>query len=284
VASQGVDGKVVLLTGAAGGIGRALARAFAAGGVTLALADVNGEGLAELAQELGPKRALPIRVDISDPVAAAAAVEQTISQFGSLHGLVNNGALGMGAVRKDHFTRNVEIEDISVDLFQRFMAVNMCGAFFLAKAAVPHFRRQRSGRIINVTTSLATMLRPGFSPYGPAKAALEAWSSSLSSELEGTGITVNVVVPGGVTNTAMVPAEAGFDRDAMIQPERMAPPMLHLLSDAGASITGRRFIGAKWDPALPPEQAMAQAGAPVAWRDLAPPPMLPANWVPPANA
>jgi len=265
-------------------MGQVLARAFADAGLKLALADVDRDGLARLAKEIDPKRALPIELDISDHVAAAKAVEETITHFGGLYGLINNGALGMGAVRSDHFTRDVQIEDISADLFQRFMNVNMCGAFFLAKAAVPYFRRQCSGRIINVTTSLATMLRPGFSPYGPAKAALEAWTSSLSYELEGTGITVNVVTPGGATNTPMVPVEAGFEREALIQPERMAPPMLHLLSEAAASVTGRRFIAAKWNPSLPVEQAMKESGAPVAWRDLAPPAFHPANWKPPATA
>ena len=82
---------------------------------------------------------------------------------------------------------------------------------------MPRFRAQGFGRIVNVTTSFFTMLRGGFAPYGPAKAGLEAWSASLAQELAATGVTVNVVVPGGPTDTPMVPQESGFDRRALIR-------------------------------------------------------------------
>jgi NAD(P)-dependent dehydrogenase (short-subunit alcohol dehydrogenase family) len=171
--------------------------------------------------------------------------------------------------------RPVQIEDISVELWRQFFAVNTSGAFHMGKAAVPRFRAQRWGRIINVTTSMFTMLRGGFSPYGPAKAALEAWSSSLSKELADHSITVNVVVPGGPADTPMVPTSSFPDRRALIPPERMAPPMLHLISDAGAAITGKRFIAADWDPAVPPADAVKQSGAPIGWPELAQNPVWP---------
>src|SRR5580693_8959084 len=94
-------------------------------------------------------------------------------------------------------------------------------------------------------------LRPGFSPYGPAKAALEAWSASLAGELEDTGITVNVVVPGGPADTAMVPRECGFDRSKLVAPERMAPPILWLCTGKASCVTGARFIAADWHDADP---------------------------------
>ena len=103
------------------------------------------------------------------------------------------------------------------------------------------------GRIINVTTSFFTMLNPGFAPYGPAKSGLEAWSTSLAGELKGTGITVNVVVPGGPTDTPMVPDDGTMKRSHLIRPEKMALPMLHLASDAGVGVTGMRFVAAEWD-------------------------------------
>jgi NAD(P)-dependent dehydrogenase (short-subunit alcohol dehydrogenase family) len=175
----------------------------------------------------------------------------------------------MGLVRPDHFTRTVQIEDIDEALWQRFMAVNMNGAFFLAKAAMPIFRKQRWGRVINVTTSFFTMLRPGFSPYGPAKAALEAWSASLAAELEGTGVTVNIVVPGGPADTAMVPPESGFNRAELIAPERMAPPILWLCSEQGSVVTGARYVAAEWNPLSPPEDP-SKICARAAWPQLTP--------------
>jgi NAD(P)-dependent dehydrogenase (short-subunit alcohol dehydrogenase family) len=181
----------------------------------------------------------------------------------------------MPLVRMDHMTRTVQIEDISPELWAAFMAVNLSGPFYMARAVVPGMRARNSGRIINVTTSFFTMLNPGFSPYGPAKSGLEAWSASFSGELQGSGITVNVVVPGGPTDTPMVPAESGIDRSQMIRPEQMAHPMLYLCSDEASGVTGRRFVAAHWDPALPAEQAAAKSGAPAAWPDLAQSPVWP---------
>jgi NAD(P)-dependent dehydrogenase (short-subunit alcohol dehydrogenase family) len=120
------------------------------------------------------------------------------------------------------------------------------------------------------------MLNAGSPTYGPSKAALEALSAIMAKDLDGTGVTVNVLVPGGITNTPMV-SESGFDRAQMIQPEVMAPPLLWLVSDAARKVTGRRFLGVHWDPALPPEQAAEKAGAPVAWTSIATMPITPSR-------
>jgi NAD(P)-dependent dehydrogenase (short-subunit alcohol dehydrogenase family) len=119
------------------------------------------------------------------------------------------------------------------------------------------------------------MLSAGSPTYGPSKAALEALSAIMAKDLDGTGVTVNVLVPGGITNTPMISDEAGFERAAMIQPEVMAPPLVWLVSEAAGDVTGRRFLGIHWDPALPPEQAAEKAGAPVAWTSIATMPIRP---------
>jgi NAD(P)-dependent dehydrogenase (short-subunit alcohol dehydrogenase family) len=267
VAKNDLEGKVAIVTGAAGGFGRALVRAFVAHGMHVGACDVDPNALKAMEAEYGRDRVLAMPFDISDADACSAQVQKLVSHFGGLHILVNNAALGMSVVRPDHFTRTVQIEDIDVETWRRFIAVNLSGAFYLAKAAVPIFRKQRWGRIINVTTSLFTMLNPGFSPYGPAKAGLEAWSASLAGELNGSGITVNVVVPGGPADTPMVPAESGFDRAQLIAPERMAPPMLWLCSEEGGSVTGQRYLAAEWDATVAPSAA-AKASDPVGWPSL----------------
>ena len=137
--------------------------------------------------------------------------------------------------------------------------------------------RRGRGRIINVTTSLGTMLNAGSPTYGPSKAALEALSAIMAKDLDGTGVTVNVLVPGGVTNTPMISDEAGFDRAKLIQPEVMVPPLLWLVSDAAGKVTGRRFLGVRWDTKLPPEEAAENAGAPVAWTSIATMPITPSR-------
>jgi NAD(P)-dependent dehydrogenase (short-subunit alcohol dehydrogenase family) len=268
-------GRVVLITGGAGGIGQALAKNFVAHGLRVGVCDVAGDAAERLADALGPERALGLAADVADPAACGRAVERVAAHFGRLDVLINNAGLGMALVRADHMERPVQIEDITVEMWQRFMMTNASGAFFMTKAAMPRFRAQRWGRVINVTTSFFTMLRGGFSPYGPAKAALEAWSSGLAKELVDTGITVNVVVPGGPADTPMVPSTSFPDRGALIKPQRMAPPMLHLISDAGAAITGMRFVAAHWDASLAPADAVERAGAPIGWPDLAQNPVWP---------
>jgi NAD(P)-dependent dehydrogenase (short-subunit alcohol dehydrogenase family) len=270
-----LTGRVVLVTGAAGGIGQALCRAFAAAGLRVGVCDIDSGGADYVAGEFGPDQAVAVEGDVADPASCEQMVAAVVSRFGALHALVNNAGLGMGIIRQDHMTNPVLLEEVSAEVWHRVMDTNLGGAFHMTKAAMPHFRAARSGRIINVTTSFFTMLRQGFYPYGVAKAGLEAWTASLAAELNGSGITVNVVVPGGPTDTQMVPPESGYDRAALIRPAQMAPPMLYLFGDSAAGVTGRRFVAAHWDPELPGDQAAYHAGAPAGWPDLARNPVWP---------
>jgi NAD(P)-dependent dehydrogenase (short-subunit alcohol dehydrogenase family) len=126
-------------------------------------------------------------------------------------------------------------------------------------------------------TRLGTMLNAGSPTYGASKAVLETLSAIMAKDLDGTGVTVNVLVPCGVANTPMISDEAGFDRAKLIQPEVMAPPLVWLVSDAAGKVTGRRFLGVHWDPKLPPEEAAEKAGAPVAWTSIATMPIRPSR-------
>ena len=98
-------------------------------------------------------------------------------------------------------------------------------------------------------------------PYGPSKAAHEALIAMASRELEGTGVTVNVLVPGGRANTDLIPDDAGHDRSNMIQPDVMQKPVVWLASEASDGINGRRFIAYNWDESLPLEERLEKAGA-----------------------
>jgi NAD(P)-dependent dehydrogenase (short-subunit alcohol dehydrogenase family) len=256
-----LDGKVAIVTGAAGGFGQVLVRALRAEGARVAALDVKAVRPAG--------GVLPQVADIADYEACERAVSEAIEKLGGLHILVNNGAVGMGVIRADHMTRLVGIEEITPAMWQRFMAVNLSGAWNMTRAAIGHLREQRWGRIINVTTSFFTMLRGGFHPYGVAKAGLEAMSAGHATEFRERGITVNVVIPGGPANTPMVPAESGMKRDELVQPEVMAPPIVWLCSEAAAHITGHRYVAAHWDAAKPPEEAERQCREPIGWPQLA---------------
>lgn len=244
-----------------------LAKSFLDAGARVIAADVDALGL----KRLGRAERLVTRVlDISDPAACEQAVREAEIDI-----LVNNGALGMQVLRETCMTDLVRIEEITPEFWDRMLRVNVSGAWYLTRAAVPGMLARRWGRIINVTTSFFTMLRGRFHPYGPAKAALEAMSAGHASEFDGTGITVNVVVPGGPADTPMVPAASGLRREDLVPPAKMAPPMLWLCSRDADGVTGKRYIAAKWDEALPLQKAREAAEAPIGWPDLAGAPVWP---------
>jgi NAD(P)-dependent dehydrogenase (short-subunit alcohol dehydrogenase family) len=263
------QGKVVILTGAGAGIGRACAEAFVAQGLKVAGMDIDTGGMAEMEDRLGRDRFLALRVDITDPASCRAGVDAAVAHFGGVHMLVNNAALGMNAVHPSYESIPLQIEDVSEDIWRRFMLTNVCGTFNMTRQVVPRLRPQRWGRVVNLSTSYFTMMRPGFSPYGPAKAALEAYSLMLSRELEGSGITVNVVLPGGPADTAMVPDREGLDRSTLIRPEMMAPLMLGLFTGEADHLTGQRFLAVEWD--MTATDPTKQKHRSAAWPDIAVP-------------
>jgi NAD(P)-dependent dehydrogenase (short-subunit alcohol dehydrogenase family) len=272
-----LSGKVAIVTGAAGGFGRVLVRALLADGAKVAALDVDERGLAALRDELarsGDRLRVEV-TDIADYAACERAVATTIRGLGGLHILINNGALGMGAIRADCMRRPVDIREITPQMWQRFVAVNLSGAWNMTRASIQHLLDQRWGRIIDVTTSFFTMLRGGFQPYGPCKAGLEAMAAAHAKEFGGSGVTVNVVVPGGPADTPMVPEGSGFARSELIAPAVMAPPIVWLCSDAADGITGNRYVAAEWDANGPQEQVEQRCRAPIAWPSLAQNPVWP---------
>jgi NAD(P)-dependent dehydrogenase (short-subunit alcohol dehydrogenase family) len=262
-AAVSAAGKVALVTGGARGIGAAIADGLRAIGAQVAVLDLDAEALAACPQDM-----LKVQANVARPKDCEVAVAHVRAQCGGLDVLINNAGIGMGMIREDHFAHPVRLAEIEPEHWRRFFEVNCMGAFLMMRAAVPHMVEQRWGRVVNVTTSFFTMLNEGFAPYGPAKAALEAATAIWAKEFQGSGVTVNVLIPGGPTDTRMVPASAPFERSEMIPPAAMAPPAQWLASPASDGVNGRRFAAGLWDPALPPGEAAAAAGAPIAWPEL----------------
>jgi NAD(P)-dependent dehydrogenase (short-subunit alcohol dehydrogenase family) len=273
--------RVAIVTGAAGGIGRAMTQGLLATGTRVAGVDRDREpleALAASAREQGKSAdLLTIQADLTSDSATEEISRTTRDRFGRIDILVNNAGIGPGSIRPDSWQRPLKFWEITPDQWRRFVAVHTTAPLALTNAVVPEMMRQRWGRVVNVTTSLGTMLNAGSPTYGPSKAALEALSAIMAKDLDGSGVTVNVLVPGGVTNTPMISDEAGFDRARLIQPGVMAPPLVWLVSDAAQKVTGRRFLAIHWDTNLPPEQAAEKAGAPVAWTSIATMPITPAR-------
>jgi len=271
--------RAAIVTGAAGGIGRALVKGLLGAGIRVAAVDRTRDGLDTVtaaAREQGREgNLLTIEADLSRDEAVSDIVQQALSRFGAIDILVNNAGIGQATLRPGNWQQPLRFWDITAGQWRQFVAVHTTAPLMLAQAVVPGMTERKWGRIVNVTTSLGTMIRSGSPTYGPSKAALEAFSAIMSKDLDGSGVTVNVLVPGGVTNTPMVPLEAGFDRQDMIQPEVMAAPLVWLVSEAARGVTGRRFLAVHWEPALPPAQGAEKAGAPVAWTSIATMPIEP---------
>lgn len=263
-------GKVAIVTGAAHGIGRAMALGLLGAGHRVMANDVDENSLAALVADAGDaKGALKtIVADVGRDDSADWIVASTLSAFGQVDILINNAGVGPNTVRPGASPtgdfRKVEPAD-----FRRILEVNTVAPFLMTRAAVGHMVDQHWGRVINVTTSLDSMWRKGMLPYGGSKAANEAHCCIMAEELAGTGVTVNILVPGGPVNTRLVGNNyTPEEKLKLIQPDIMVPPLLWLVSPATDKITGMRFIAAFWDKNLPGDKAAEKCGATMAWQQL----------------
>jgi 3-oxoacyl-[acyl-carrier protein] reductase len=267
-----LEPKVAIITGGAGGMGSVMTLALIGDGARVVAIDTLPDRLDALAKKAatigGEGSFLGLRADITLVEECERVVDAVLTRFSAVHVLVNAAGIGMQTIRANYMKEPVRFWEIEPERWQKLMDVNWKGAFLMARAVTPHLLRQGWGRIVNVTTSLDTMYRGNYTPYGMSKAALEAATVSWSEDLKGSGVTVNVLVPGGPTNTSFIPQGAPFDRAAMVQPEVMAAPIHWLASPASDRVTGCRIVARDWDVRLAPNEAAKAACAPAAWQDV----------------
>jgi NAD(P)-dependent dehydrogenase (short-subunit alcohol dehydrogenase family) len=266
-----LDGKVVIVTGAGRGLGRAMTLGLLDAGAKVSAVEIDALSLEELrglAEDRGAgDRILDIAGDVTHDTAAPKIMRATVDHFGRVDALINNAGISTGLIRGGEQITG-KLWETTPEEFRRVIEVNIIAAFLMTRAVLPPMLAQRWGRIINVTTSLDTMWRSLMQPYGGSKAANEAMLTALSQELEGSGVTANVLVPGGAADTRLVPLRAALDCSLLISPEVMVPPLLWLCSGASDGVNGQRFIGARWDAKMSPSEAAKAAGAPTAWQQL----------------
>jgi NAD(P)-dependent dehydrogenase (short-subunit alcohol dehydrogenase family) len=255
---------VVVMTGAAGGLGGAMTRGLLEAGRRVVAIDIEAarDAIAVLetdAAKLGAGERLHcVTADIRSEADCERAVASARERFGAVHALVNNAGIGMSALSLDAQDCKVPFYALPADFWRTLFDINVNGSFLMARAVAPHLVAQGWGRIINVTTGLFTMVRGGFTPYGPAKAAMEAATAAWSEEFAGTGITVNALLPGGAADTSMVPHESVADRSTLVAPRKMVAPVVWLTSPAADGVTGIRIIGNDWDAAAPAADNLAK--------------------------
>jgi NAD(P)-dependent dehydrogenase (short-subunit alcohol dehydrogenase family) len=267
-----LDGKVAIVTGAGRGLGRVMTLGLLQAGARVAATELDAEALDETGQAAeaagAGDRILDIVADVTRDDSAPKIVRAATESFGHVDILLNNAGINMSLFRRPDVKFSIKFWEVTPEEFRRIIEVNVMAAFLMSRAALPQMLKQRWGRIINVTTSLDTMYRGGMQPYGGSKAANEAHLSALAQDLEGTGVTANVLVPGGAADTRMVSPAQEPDRSKLVSPDVMLAPLLWLCSNESDGVNGQRFIGARWDKTLPSAEAAKRAGAPAAWQQL----------------
>jgi 3-oxoacyl-[acyl-carrier protein] reductase len=252
-----LEGKVALITGGGRGMGRAMARAFAeAGAAGIAIVSSSSpDELAAAAEEIdrksGRQAGLGLICDVRDDAACAEAVARTVETFGALHILVNNAGLGM----KNVCDVRGPFWEARPDGWDKVIGVNVNGPFHMARHAAPHLISAGWGRVINVSKSVDSMHEVRNSPYGPSKAALEAMTLCWAQDFLGTGVTANLILPGGFTATTFsrssAVARARQAGRSVYEPEDIAPLAVALASTASDPYTGCRFNARGWRADVP---------------------------------
>lgn len=231
--------KVIIVTGAAQGIGAAYATALAAEGAAVVVADLNETGGAEVVAQIERDggRAMFVRTDVSSAESATAVAEATVAAYGGIDGLVNNAAI-YGDMAFDLLIT------VDWDYYRRFMSVNLDGALVMTRAVWPHLQARGGGAIVNQSSTAAWMYA-GF--YALAKIGVNGLTQQLAHELGGMNIRVNAIAP-GPTDTAATRKQAGDAAKELVkglalkrmgQPEDMVGACLFLLSEESAWITGQ---------------------------------------------
>jgi 3-oxoacyl-[acyl-carrier protein] reductase len=233
-----LESRVSLVTGAAQGIGRAIALELASEGAIVAAADVRFDAVKTVAEEIAAAggRALPLDMNVSDPESVKAAVERVIAEFGRIDHLINNAG-----ITRDNLLMRMKPEE-----WAAVIAVNLGGVFHCTQAVVRYMMKQRYGRIVNIASVIGQMGNPGQTNYGSTKAGVIGFTKSAARELGSREVTVNAIAPGFIESPMTEKLSAEI-RERLMQnvplgrlgrPEDVAKAVRFLVSDDASYITG----------------------------------------------
>jgi len=239
-----LENKVVVITGAAGGLGREFALGFAAEGAKIVAADVAEAGLAETVQlvEAAGGEALAVKVDVTSKASTEALAQAAVARFGTIDVLVNNAAI-YATLKRAKFT------EIDPDEWDRVMNVNVKGAWLVSASVYPHMT-QPGGRIVNIASATVYSGSPLWMHYVASKSAVIGMTRVMAKEVGPTGVTVNAIAPGFTLTDASLSLienaeNYGVDRGALkraSQPEDIVGTAIFLASSKADYITGQTLV------------------------------------------
>ena len=230
--------KVAIITGAGQGLGRAYAQRFAREGAKVVIAELNADKGKSVANEV---KGLFVRTDVADESSVQAMARHVVDAYGRIDVLVNNAAI-FSTIKMRPFW------ELSVAEWDELMAVNVRGVWLAAKAVVPQMRKQRSGRIVNISSGVVLMGRPNYLHYVASKGAVMSMTRAMAKELGEFGINVNAITPGPVYTEVPRETVTPEQREAMVRaqsikraaaPQDLEGTVVFLCSDDAAFITGQ---------------------------------------------
>ncbi|MGH7310244.1 MAG: SDR family NAD(P)-dependent oxidoreductase [Candidatus Rokuibacteriota bacterium] len=241
-----LDKKIAIVVGAANGIGRATALAFAAAGARVACADIEEPGAKTTADEIEKSgaQALPVHLDVTDGASCRAVVAATVQRFGGLDVLL------YGAADSDKAATVLEMDEA---VWERVIRINLTGAFLMVKAAIPAMITRGGGSVILIASQLGRVASPGRSAYCATKGALIQLAKVLATDHAAQGIRANTISPGAVETRRMLRRHKDMDEarrvmgpkhllNRLARPEEIARAALYLASDASAFMTGSDLL------------------------------------------
>jgi NAD(P)-dependent dehydrogenase (short-subunit alcohol dehydrogenase family) len=224
---RALDGKVILVTGATGNLGGAVAKGALSAGARVALAGRSMESLERAFADSDTVGLIP-NVDLTDAVSTREYVDQAIMRFGRVDGLISTvGGFAFANMADD-----------SYETWERMIVMNVRSAFQISQAALPVMKRQGAGAIVLTGATAALKAPGGLSAYAASKSAVMRLTESLSDEVKRDGLTVNCVMPGIIDTPQNRSDMPDADRTAWVSPEAIAEVMLFLVSDAARAVTG----------------------------------------------
>ena len=240
-----LDGKCIIVTGAAQGIGAVYAKAIAAEGASVIVSDIIDASQVVLQINERGGRAISVPCDVARAASVESMVRAAETAFGSVHGLVNNAALFAALPKKP-------IEDITSDEFDKVMAVNVRGSFECLKAVLPIMKRQQYGKIVNIASGTVFKGSPNLLSYVASKGAVVAMTRAAAREVGRHGVRVNCIAPGLTMSEGVVNSEDYKDRgrstveSRCLQreqlPEDLTGALIYLLSTESDFVTGQTIV------------------------------------------